>query len=59
MLEHADLKTTQIHTRVAIRQLQEIQRVTHPTKLARDERQLRDVLLGDHQKEVRSKRELP
>lgn len=33
MLSHADLKTTQSYTHVAIRQLQEIHRATHPARL--------------------------
>jgi integrase/recombinase XerD len=33
MLGHADLRTTQIYTHVAIRQLQEVHRATHPANL--------------------------
>ena len=36
MLGHADLKTTEIYTHVAIRQLQEIHRATHPAQLSKD-----------------------
>ena len=40
MLDHADRKTTQIYTNVAIRQLQEIHHATHPAMLERDRRDL-------------------
>ena len=44
MLGHADLNTTQIYTHVAIRQLQEIHRATHPAKLEKDRQQLLKAL---------------
>ena len=35
MLGHADIKTTQVYTRVSIRALKEIHTATHPARLAR------------------------
>lgn len=35
MLGHADIKTTQVYTRVSIRALKEIHPATHPARLAR------------------------
>ncbi|MDP9154855.1 MAG: tyrosine-type recombinase/integrase [Pseudomonadota bacterium] len=35
MLGHADIKTTQVYTRVSIRALKDIHTTTHPAKLLR------------------------
>jgi integrase/recombinase XerD len=40
MLGHAKLDSTQIYTHVAVRQLQEIHRATHPVNLEREKREL-------------------
>jgi integrase/recombinase XerD len=47
MLGHADLNTTQIYTHVAIRQLQEIHRTTHPAKLEKQKRELLDAIAAE------------
>ena len=39
MLGHADLRTTQIHTQVSIRKLQQVHKLTHPADLPQSESQ--------------------
>ena len=51
-LGHADLKTTQIYTHVAIRQLQEIHRATHPAKLERDKHEIEEKLEAEEREDV-------
>jgi integrase/recombinase XerD len=51
MLGHADLNTTQIYTHVAIRQLQEIHRATHPAKLEKQKRELLDAIAAEDEDE--------
>ena len=47
MLGHADLRTTQIYTHVAVRQLQEIHRATHPAKLEREKQEIQQALAAE------------
>ena len=47
MLGHANLKTTQIYTHVAVKQLQAIHRATHPAKLEKAQRELDELLEAD------------
>jgi integrase/recombinase XerD len=47
MLGHSKLETTQMYTHVAIRQLQEIHRATHPAKLEREKRDLLEAIAAE------------
>jgi integrase/recombinase XerD len=47
MLGHAKLETTQLYTHVAIRQLQEIHRATHPAKLEHDKQELLEAIAAE------------
>ena len=51
MLGHAELRTTQVYKQVSIRQLQKIHRATHPAKLERDNRKLREALEAEQDEE--------
>jgi integrase/recombinase XerD len=48
---HADLKTTQICTHVAIRQLREIRLATHPAKPERKKREIHEALEAEESDE--------
>ena len=47
MLGHAKLETTQLYTHVAIRQLQEIHRATHPAKLEHEKHELLKTIAAE------------
>jgi integrase/recombinase XerD len=52
MLGHAKLETTQLYTHVAIRQLQEIHRATHPAKLEHDKHELLEAIAAEDDADV-------
>ena len=47
MLGHEKLESTQIYTHVAIRQLQEIHRATHPAMLERDKQVVMEAIAAE------------
>jgi integrase/recombinase XerD len=59
MLGHAELSTTQIYTRVAIKKLQEVHDATHPAKLDRKDKNGQQKTDGENENKESSSDEKP